>query len=239
MNSLDQKSSKEIEIKKIVEALKKRFWIIILFTLAAGGAGFAYFEHTKPTLLYEASSTVIIQEENVNMETLKVLVKEPIVLEQIITELELNQTAESLSQHIIIEDINSSQVIRFTAIDTTPDKAVSLANTTANIFPEAVNNTLGYNNMEVLSEATVDQSQHPINVPSNRMIYGSIIIGLITGVGMALLLDSLDNKLKSVREVETLLETPVLGTVSKVSRRTTIQKKEKRANLSKRSETIG
>ncbi|MCE7792520.1 lipopolysaccharide biosynthesis protein [Salipaludibacillus sp. CUR1] len=230
---------KDIEIKKIVAALKTRFWIILLITAVAGSAGYVYSEHTKPAPLYDASSTVIIQEERFNMDTLKVLVTEPVVLDKVISELKLEQTPQSLIHHFVAEDVNSSQVLRFTATDTTPENAVVLANTIASVFPEAVNETLGYENVEVLSEANLSEAKHPINTPSDRLFHGSILIGLISGIGMAFLLDSLDNRLKTERQVEALLEIQVLGTVPKAAPRLLTYKKEKRTSHLKRGETIG
>lgn len=236
---MEKDNSKEIEIKKVMNALKERFWIVLLVTFIAGGAGFAYAEHTKPLPLYEASSTAIIQEERFNMETLKVLVTEPAVMDKVISEIRLDMSMEALRDKITVEDINSSQVIRFTAVESSPEKAVLLANTVAGVFPQAVEETLGFSNVNVLSEADINQPFHAINSPSNNLAYISIIFGLITSVGLVLLMDSLDNRIKSPKDVEILLEKPVLGSVPVAKKRIVVQKKEKNPASLKRGETIG
>ena len=55
----------------------------------------------------------------------------------------------------------------------------------------------------------------------------SIVLGLVLGIGLVFFLDSLDDTVQSVQDVEDYLGTPVLGNVSKM----------KKQNFKKRNKT--
>ncbi|MDF2903474.1 MAG: capsular polysaccharide biosynthesis protein, partial [Bacillus sp. (in: firmicutes)] len=73
----------------------------------------------------------------------------------------------------------------------------------------------------------------------NRTIMISFVLGLIIGIGLVLLLDSLDDSIKSEYEVEELLGLPVIGTVSKMNNKNVKKKNNSYSELEIRGETIG
>ena len=93
--------------------------------------------------------------------------------------------------------------------------------------------------MSIFAEAQVIENPWPINPASNRLIKLGFAAGIIIGIGFIFLLDSLDNRLRSARQVEKLLELPVLGTVSKMNKKTVELNKGKKTNPALRGETIG
>lgn len=230
---------KEIEIKKMITVLKKYFWVVMVITLITTSAGVIYNHLFKPTLLYEASSRIIIHESTDLINTLKVVIKEPPILEAVIDELSLNQSVESLSSLIRVESVENSRIVKLTVSHPSPEEAALIANTLANVYKREVATILNFNNVDLFSEAIVKENQQPINPQTNRIIIISFVFGLIAGIGFVFLLDSLDNRLKTVRDIERLLEVPVLGTVSKINKRSIEKNKMKQTTASLRGETIG
>ncbi|WP_416150471.1 YveK family protein [Salipaludibacillus sp. HK11] len=214
MNDLEKK---EIEIKPILEVIVKRLWIVVLLTIFFGGAGTYYSNSTQPDPLYSATSTIIV-EENVNMNTMKVFITEPIVMEEVVKKLSLNISASQLSNQVEAIDLEDSQIIQVSVIFDSPVKASLIANTIGDVFPEVLNERLGYSEVGLLSESLVHNSMSPINPPNNSLSYASFALGMIIGIGVSLLLNSIDNKIRTEREIETLLKVPVLGSVSNTKR---------------------
>lgn len=233
---MDPGHNKEIEIGKIIKLLMKKSWIIILIVLITTSASAIYNHFSKPVPLYQTSASLLIQDSSSFINTLKVFVKEPPVLESVIKELGLQQSVEGLDNQISVQTVQDSQIVKITVIDSNPNRSAVIANTTAKVFKEQVANKLDFNTIEILSPATVKQNLQPINPESNRLIKIGFVLGIIIGIGFVFILDSMDNKIRTERDLENLLETPVLGTVSKYKRKTLAISKEKKGESYVRGE---
>jgi capsular polysaccharide biosynthesis protein len=225
---MDSHGNKEIEIGKIIKLLIKKSWIIILFVMITTGASAVYNNFTKPTPLFQTSASLLIQDSASIINTLEVFIKEPPVMEAVIDELELESSMEGLANQISVQTVQESQIVKIYAIDSDPYRSAEIANTTAKIFKEQVASTLNFNSIEILYPAVVKENQPPINPESNRLIMFGMVLGGIIGVGFVFLMDSIDNKIRSERDIENLLEIPVLGTVSKYKKKTLTANKEKK-----------
>ena len=76
-----------------------------------------------------------------------------------------------------------------------------------------------YNNVSILAKATATETQSPIK--PNKMLNMAIamVVGLMLGVGLAFLLEYLDNTIKTEQELETLLGLPVIGSISSMEKK--------------------
>ncbi|UAL46944.1 hypothetical protein K7887_19115 [Sutcliffiella horikoshii] len=225
---MDSHGNKEIEIGKIIKLLIKKFWIIILFVIISTGASAIYSNFTKATPLYQTSASLLIQDSGNIINTLQVFIKEPLVMEGVIKELELKRSIEGLANQISVQKVQDSQIVKIYVVDPNPYRSAEIANTTAKVFKEQVASTLNFNSIEILYPAVVKENQPPINPESNRLIMFGMVLGGIIGIGFVFLMDSLDNKIRSERDIENLLEIPVLGTVSKYKKKTLTANKEKK-----------
>ncbi|MFE7060561.1 YveK family protein [Sutcliffiella sp. NPDC057660] len=220
---------KEIEISKIIKLLIKKSWILILIVMITTAASAFYNSISKPTPLYQTSASLLIQDSSSFINTLMVFVKEPPVLQSVIQELDLQRSMESLSNQISVHTVESSQIVKIAVIDSDPHRSAEIANKTAEVFKTQVASTLDFKSIEILSPAEVKENQQPINPESNRLIQIGFVLGIIIGIGFIFLLDSLDNKIRSERDLENLLEVPVLGTVSKYKKKILSNNKEKKS----------
>lgn len=225
---MDSNGNKEIEIGKIIKLLIKKSWILILFVIITTGTSAVYNHYTKPTPLFQTSASLLIQDSSSIINTLQVFVKEPPVMEAVIKELDLDRSVEGLASQISVQTVQDSQIVKIYATDSNPHRSAEIANTTAEIFKEQVARTLNFDSIDILYPAIVKENQAPINPESNRMIKIGLIVGVIIGIGFIFLLDSLDNKIRSERDIENLLEIPVLGTISKYKKKTLMASKEKK-----------
>ena len=214
--STENQVAKEINLKELFAVIKKRFWvaavITVLFTLVAG-----VYSTFSTNLLYQSSSRIIIKAGAEERTTLQVIMKDPTIMEKVVQELKLERSPEALAGQITVQSIDTSQVVSISVIDSDPTVAASIANTTAKVFKEEIPNIIGFNDVQLLSDAKV--VPFPINDNGNRMVMIGFVLGLVAGIGLVFLLESLDDSVKSEEDVEEFLGIPVLGKVPKMARK--------------------
>lgn len=222
-----------ISLKEIFEVLKKRLLLII--GLAAGAAiisTLVTFFVLTPS--YEASSQFIVNQSqsqsqdniyegnelqtNIDLiNTYNVIIKSPRILDQVVEELGLDMTSATLSDKIQVSNAEQSQVVNVVATDEDPQQAAAIANTTVQVFKEDIPQLMNVDNVNVLSEAAVGSTPTQVSPKPLLNIAIALVVGLMVGVGIAFLLEYLDNTLKSEEDIESHLDLPVMGVVSTIS----------------------
>jgi capsular polysaccharide biosynthesis protein len=236
-NNVDKKRAKEINLKEIFQVLKRRFWVIIVVTILASIVGVIQ-NNTTTIPLFQSSSRIIIGADEESRKTLQVIIKDTIILEKVIKELALNKSAEELAGQISVESVDGSQVVSISVVDKNPILAAKIADKTARVFRDEVPNIIGKDYIRLLSDAKISTS--PINQSNNNKLLIAVVGGLVVGIGLAFLLESLDDRIRSSQEIELLLGLPVLGRVSKVSKRSVKRKTgHMKFDLKLRGESIG
>lgn len=219
----------EFNIKKLAAIIKKRIWILIVSISLFFGLGGIYTVYLT-TPLYSTSSKLIVNAKSPDlMNTLLVMVKEPSLLEYVIDQMNLKITSDELSKEITAESVNGSSIVKITVVDSDPNLAAEIANTTADVFINQMPNLLGFKDIKFLSRAEVNNE--PINENYSKYSTYGFLVGLVVGIGLIFLLDSLDETVRSEQSVEELLGIPVLGTVSKMKKKnTSLSKSERELN---------
>lgn len=218
--------AKEISVKGFFDVIKRGTWMILIVTVLSTMGG--YLINDQHELLYQTETRIIIDSDSEYMKTLMVMIKDPIVMEEVKTHLQLSRSAEALANQVEVERIDESQVIKITVIDTEPLLAAAIANATAKAFKDKVVDLLEFEEVQLLSDAK--ENNYPINESQNRTVMISFIFGLIAGIGLVFVLDSLDETIKSDREIEAILGVPVLGTVTKIKIKKTNNIEKGKAN---------
>ncbi|MBY0145880.1 YveK family protein [Neobacillus niacini] len=234
-NNNDKRKAKEINLLELFNVIKRRFLVIAVITILAGFAGM-FFNNTSIVPLYQSSSRIIIGADEESRKTLQVIVRDSAILDLVVKELNLSKSAEALAGQISVSSVDGSQVVSISVVDTDPNQAAVIADTTAKIFQEEVPKIVGQDYIRSLSKAKVNPL--PINPKDNNKVLMGIIGGLVAGIGLAFLLESLDDKIRSEKEIESMLGVQVLGRVSKMNKRN-IKKKNGQSNLEIRGESIG
>ncbi|HFV2809147.1 TPA: YveK family protein, partial [Streptococcus agalactiae] len=171
--------------------------------------------------------------------TYKVIIKSPVILDQVNEKLKLNMTAQALTGKINVANEKDSQVISVTAEDKDPKLARDIANATADVFKGEVAKIMNVDNVTVLSKAEVAENQSPIKPRPMLNVAIAFVVGLMAAVGLAFLLEYLDNTVKKEEDVENLLGLPVLGIVARMDEETTNAKSHAPSSRKVRGQTIG
>lgn len=219
-----------INIKDIFKTLKKRWKLIMLLTLISAliSGTISYFLLTP---VYQSSTQILVNQKqsanqldsnqirsNIDMiNTYSVIIKSPAILEKVIDELELEQSVDQLSEKITINSQENSQVFSLTVQDSNPTKAVEIANTVSETFQKEIKNIMNVNNVSVLAKAEIKDEPNPVKPNPLLNIAIAVVVGLMAGVGLAFLLEYMDNTIKDEDDIERLLELPILGSIQKIT----------------------
>lgn len=219
-----------ISLQELFKTIKKRLGMIVLLTvLAITIAGAVSFLFLTP--IYETSTQILVNQEktdaataiNQNIQadlqlinTYSVIIKSPAILDQVENQLNLGLTIEKLNEKITVATAEESQVVNITVQDPNPQVAVDIANKTANVFQEEIQELMSVDNVSILSPAVLKENPAPVapNPIMNMAI--AAVIGLMLGVGIAFLLDYLDTTMKTDQDIEDILGIPLLGIVSPI-----------------------
>lgn len=219
-----------ISIKDIFKTLKKRWKLIMLLTLIAAliSGSISYFLLTP---VYQSSTQILVNQKqsenqldsnqirsNIDMiNTYSVIIKSPAILEKVIDELELDQSVDQLSQKITINSQENSQVFSLTVQDSNPAKAVEIVNTVSSIFQKEIKDIMKVDNVSILAKAEVKENPTPVKPSPLLNIAIAVVVGLMAGIGLAFLLEYMDNTIRDEKDIETLLNLPLLGAIQKIS----------------------
>jgi len=220
-----------ISLKELFLTLKKRIMLIITITMfAIIVTGLASYFVLTP--VYKSSTQILVNQSktddsafyNTNevqtniqlIGTYSVILKSAAILNNVKNELGLDISVSQLNSKISVESAQNSQIMTVSVTDSDPAVALQIANKTAEVFQKEISEIMNVDNVTVLPLANDQENQAPIspNPPLNIVI--SAAIGLLIGIGLAFLLEYLDNTVKSEQDIERLLEIPVLGAITTI-----------------------
>ncbi|PFE52958.1 capsular biosynthesis protein [Bacillus cereus] len=217
-----------ISLKELFAILRKRLVMILVITIGAALVS-AIVSFYFITPIYQTSTQILVNQKkqdekiiqynevqtNVQLtNTYKIIVKSPVILDKVKSELKLSMSTQELNGKINVENEKDSQVIAVTVQDKDVKLARDIANTTAEIFKSEIAKIMSVDNVTILSKAEVAEGQSPIKPNKKLNIAIAFVVGLMASVGIAFLLEYLDNTMKKEEDIEKLLGVPVLGVVS-------------------------
>ncbi|MPZ48773.1 MAG: polysaccharide biosynthesis tyrosine autokinase [Dehalococcoidia bacterium] len=215
-----------MELKVYLAFISRRWWLLLLGPLLVGLA--AYFVTQQMTPVYKATSTLLVNRTAIPgtiayddiltserlTNTFSKLVERPAVLDEIIRRLELTVTRSDLDKKIEVAAVKETQLLEISVADPVPAFAATLANTTAQAFADD-------NASQLSSPGTVTiakPAEAPEQPTSPKLAFNlafAIALGLIMATGLGLLLDYLDDTVKSTEDVETIAGLPTLGQIGR------------------------
>jgi len=143
----------------------------------------------------------------------------PVVLEPVIAQLALPQTATELAKSVEATVPAGTVILDIAATDENPQRAAQIANAVGaqlssvagSLSPERQDGT------KAVQASTIALAQVP-KVPSSPSILfnicAGVVLGLLCGVGVAVLRTLLDTKVRSEQDVRALTDSPILGAVT-------------------------
>lgn len=221
-----------MELRDYITVLRKG-WALILVLALVGVAAAAGFSILK-TPQYSASSQVFVSTETSGSAsdlaqgntftqqrvlTYSNLVSTPIVLLPVISSLKLDMTAAQLAELVSADAPTSTTLITITVTDADPVQAADIANATSQSLTNVVQDieSTDANGQATVKLTRVQEAQVPSkpvspNVPVNVVL--GLLVGLALGVGIAVLRETLDNRVRTEEDVEKITTAPIVGGIA-------------------------
>ncbi|KAA9014194.1 YveK family protein [Niallia endozanthoxylica] len=220
-----------ISLRELFAVLRKRLSMIVIITvLATVASGVVSYSFLKP--VYQASTQILVSQAAAGslasiagmsfdndakyIETYNVILKSPYILDQVIEELDLDTSAQGLNSHINVTQEGDSQVVSIAVQNENPAKAVTIANEIAKVFQREISALMRIDNIHILTPAEMPENPTPIKPQPVLNMAIALVVGLMASVGIAFLLEYLDNTIKNEQDIEKLLGLPVLGAVNTI-----------------------
>ncbi|WP_404405233.1 YveK family protein [Jeotgalibacillus malaysiensis] len=216
-----------ISLKELFTTLKKRMMMIIsIALLAVVIASIVSFFVITP--MYQSSTQLLVNQEATEQQNVQVsdiqanlqlintyngIIKSPFILDQVAEQMNGQFTVGQLNQKITVQNEQNSQIVNITVEDESPYVAADIANKTAAVFQAEIANLMNVDNVNVLSQAVVTENQGPVSPQPFLNMAIALVVGLMVGVGLAFLLEYLDNSVKTEQDIEQLLDLPLLGVI--------------------------
>lgn len=215
-----------IDLREYFAIIKKRFWIIALLAIiSAVISGVISFFMLKP--VYQAKSTLIVNADKqaetqiVTGDQITVtqklavtygeIIKSRAVLDDVIKNLNLETTYESLSGQITVSPVNDTQIISISVQDTNPQRARDIANEIPNVFENEAKRITKANDVQVIDKAILPKNPIKPNKVMNVLI--AFVLGTMIGLFVVFLIEYLDNKMKTPQDIEKHLGLSIIGVI--------------------------
>ncbi|MFB2586739.1 polysaccharide biosynthesis tyrosine autokinase [Herbiconiux liukaitaii] len=221
-----------MELRDYIRALRKG-WIIILSLALVGvatGAGYSIIKTPE----YQATSKVFISVQSSGtvseltqggafaqnqVQSYADIVTTPVVLQPVIASLGLDVDVNYLAKRVTASAPVDTVIVEITATSEEPRLAAEVANAVASSFSNVVSKLVPENadgiapvKVTTLQQATIPGSSFSPNVPLNIALGG--LIGLALGVGLSLLRQVLDTRIRNEHDVEAITDAPILGGIA-------------------------
>ena len=221
-----------MELRDYLRILRGSWVLITLLTLLGVGAGAAYSIVTTPK--FSSSAKVFVSTSNGStvselqqgntftqqrVKTYADLVSTPIVLLPVIDQLGLDLTGEELAEQVSATAPLDTTLIEITVTDVDPALAAQIATAVSESLTDVVSSIEASETPEgeptspvrltLVQHAAVPQAPVSPNVLLNVALGG--LVGLALGIGLAVLRETLDTRIRNERDVELVTETPIIG----------------------------
>lgn len=222
--------NESINIREYISMFKKRKWIILLILLASIGAGVLinYKREKSYIPLYQSNTRIRVNSmknipeqgfspgltsANQNIATTYLnLAKSKNTLNEIKNTLDLKISIEALSSKInVVTDESNAEFINITVTDTDPAMATTIANAVPTAFNNELIKTINLDCIQVIDLAV--DSKIPLPQASSNITIKLGIVGVVVAIFVVLLLEFLNNKIITPKDVEQYWDEPLLGVV--------------------------
>jgi len=216
-----------LELRDFLHILSKRIYVLVLLPLFAGFV--AYIFCTIFLLpVYEANTTVYVISKSTDpqagysnndlvvsqqlVKDYQEFIKSRIVIENVMQDMQLEGVSyENLSKRITVKRKNDTRILEIAVRDTNPYLARDIAEKVTITFKEKVVELMNIENVNILDTARVPD--YPVSPDTSRSVLFSFFAGLLAAIGLILLIDYMDNTIKSPEDVAKYLKLSVLGNI--------------------------
>ena len=220
-----------MELRDYLRILRRRWLSILLVTIAAGAAAFAFSLAQTPIyasnarLFISTSETddaALLQGGQFSAQRVKSyadLVTSRELADRVIADLGLDVEPQEITAKVSAEVVVDTVNLSLTVTDTDPHEAQRIAQSYADSLRDLVRELeTPPGGREAPIKATIvdnaSLSEDPVSPNTPRNIGLGIVLGLLAGFGLAVLREMLDTRVRSSEDLESLVDAPTLGAIA-------------------------
>lgn len=221
-----------MDLRDYFEVLRSRWALVAGFTL--GIVAIAALVTTQSTPTYASSARLFVSTQGstddaqaaqggqFSLQRVKSyadLLTGQEVARRVVDDLNLDESPSALASQISASSKPDTVILTLTVTDPNPIRARLLADATAKVFVSYVAEleTPPGKDAATIKATVVDPASEPsdpVSPKAARNIALGLLLGLLLGAGAALLRDSLDNSIKTTKQLENLVSAPIIGHIS-------------------------
>ncbi len=221
-----------LTLREYARLLRKRWLLILLLMVIGGGAAYGVSYLQKP--VYQAQTQLFVSAASdgsgisdayqgglfteQRVKSYAQIIDSPKVLGPAITQLGLTIDPNELAQHVSATAPLDTVLIDVKVDDPSPQRAMDLANTISSVFSSQVANletsTGGTAQVKVTTVRDATLPTTPISPRTKINVAIGVLLGLLIGVGIAILRETLDTTVKKVEDLHEITEAATLGLVA-------------------------
>lgn len=216
-------------LETVLKILRKNTFMIVTLTLFTG-----FFMAMVTIFLltpkYEAETQILVSQpestgtvNNQDIETslqlimtYRDIILSPIILEEVINNLDLNMPIRDLSGQITVSNQDQSQVITVTVTEDSIGEAIVIADEIAGVFQEQVIEIMDVDNVSVLAPADLEADTSPVSPDTFMNVVLGLVVGFMAGVTLAFGRAFFDKSVRNEEDVSKHLSIPVIGSIDKI-----------------------
>jgi capsular polysaccharide biosynthesis protein len=218
--------STRTDIHHYWQGLKKRT-ILILACLLVGifCSWFLAYRWIKPQ--YEATTSVLINQPETNSSTLydSILANQALVntysdiirshslVADVVRTLHLHASVGAVTRMITVDTPNQSQIIDIHVLAPSQQEATQIANQIAHSFRALSTQLMGLKDVQVVDPAINNPNATPTKPNKMLSLVAGCLAGLTVGILLALLLESVDPRIRSEADARDYFQLPILGVI--------------------------
>jgi capsular polysaccharide biosynthesis protein len=211
----------------LLQVIRRRLVIIVLVTIVVTGlaTGFTFLQ----TPLYTASNIILVDEkgsdgsvsdpsaalalENITATLAEQVATRP-VAEGVVQKLKLSTPTGTLLSNLSAEQVEDTLLIEVSYMGSNPQETQRIVNAVGTVFSERVEEEdLGGSGSTAHVVETAALPTSPVSPNPMRNMFLALAAGMMLGVGLAFLLEHLDDNWRSADEVERVSGAPNLGII--------------------------
>ncbi len=225
MDEIKNSATENIDLLQFGRALLKKWFLIVCMGVIAAIIGFIYSSFFI-TPLYSARSTMLVDlrnsvhddlsSEQVNIaqkyvDTFAYIMETNTVLEPIIQELDLNESVSSLAAKLHVSPVEDTLLIKVSIQHYDREIALDIIKELDKKAPEIINQriTSGY----IIEVESPTASAGPVSPNVTRYTMMGGVAGVLFMAFIIIVLEFFNNRVKSVAELQRVIDVPILGVI--------------------------
>lgn len=207
----------------------RRKWIVVATMVLLAGSTYAYA--TTQDKVYETAATLLIaqpsdaqsfdavQASQVAARTYGDVMTSPNIADQVSSALGGEPSGDDLERSVTAEPVPETQLLRLTVEAGDPEDAKRIADTYAEVFTAHVRRNLTPVTKVTITLADAASVPEAPARPKPKLYAAlALVLGMALGLALAALVERLDRSVRTVEDLEALLDAPILARIPRRGR---------------------